>query len=84
MLWQTRRPSRPGISLLLTISYFIAKESCANPGLMTSEEEKHKFQTKFVPELFFTDSFFLFVCFCLKTSVFHLWSVEGVMCSKQF
>lgn len=64
-LWQTRRPSRPGISLLQTISYFIAKESCANPGLMTSEEEKHWFQTNL------SQSYFLQIYFkiCLFVSL---------------
>lgn len=54
MLWRTSRPSRPGISLLQTISYFIAKESCANAGLMTSEEEKHRFQTNLSQSYFFS------------------------------
>lgn len=68
MLWRTSRPSRPGISLLQTISYFIAKESCANPGLMTPE--KNTDSRHICPRVIFSNLFF--VCFPLRTSVFQL------------
>lgn len=65
----TSRPSWPGISLLQTISYFIAKESCDKPGLMTWEEKNSHYRQICPRVVFFLRLIFLFDIFSTpKTS----------------